>query len=222
MSKLWAWRGMRGTAASNATLNRWRTCVTASGTGSPNDYELRAAGDPLSLAGAARQVARAADARIPVHHLTTQQQLIHSGTSQGHTLATLCACFAVRAVLIAFGHLWHDGLQRGAAMKSVSAWRWGRRRGGVVDGPARSAGAVRSSPRDWHSGSVGRIRSPMLPWVCALNGCGERLGPSGCRAIRDPQIVAGGLYSRFGAMRLLWPNPFNFAGLCDINYGARK
>jgi macrolide transport system ATP-binding/permease protein len=80
-------------------------------------YELRAAGDPLALAGAVRQVVRDADSRIPVRHLTTQQQLIDSGISQERTFATLCACFAVLAVLIAsvgiYGTMAYNVAQRG-------------------------------------------------------------------------------------------------------------
>jgi len=80
-------------------------------------YELRAAGDPLALAGAVRQVVRDADSRIPVRRLTTQQQLIDSGISQERAFATLCACFAVLAVLIAsvgiYGMMAYNVARRG-------------------------------------------------------------------------------------------------------------
>jgi predicted permease len=64
-------------------------------------YELRAAGDPLTLAANARQVVRQADARIPISNLTTQARAIDQTISQERTFAMLCSCFAVLAVLIA-------------------------------------------------------------------------------------------------------------------------
>jgi macrolide transport system ATP-binding/permease protein len=64
-------------------------------------YELRAAGDPLSLAVAVRQAVQQADARVPVSNLRTQARQIDQTISQERTFATLCSCFAVLAVLIA-------------------------------------------------------------------------------------------------------------------------
>ncbi len=64
-------------------------------------YELRAASDPMVLAGAVRQFVHEADPRIPVKDIQTQQQQIDSTISQERTFATLCACFAALAVLIA-------------------------------------------------------------------------------------------------------------------------
>jgi predicted permease len=65
------------------------------------NFELRTAGDPLSLANSARQVVRQLDERIPVVRLTTQSAVIDQTISQEHTFATLCTAFAVLAVLIA-------------------------------------------------------------------------------------------------------------------------
>ncbi len=67
----------------------------------PMIYELRAAGDPLGLAGAVRQAVQQADARVPVSNVGTQAERIDQTISQERTFATLCSCFAVLAVLIA-------------------------------------------------------------------------------------------------------------------------
>jgi ABC-type antimicrobial peptide transport system permease subunit len=64
-------------------------------------FELRAAGDPLALASAARQVVRQADSRIPVTDLRTQQAVIDQTIGQERTFATLCTAFALLAVAIA-------------------------------------------------------------------------------------------------------------------------
>ena len=64
-------------------------------------YELRAAGDPLGLAGAVRDIVRQADSRIPVEDLLTQEQQIDSTISEERTFAMLCSCFAVLAITIA-------------------------------------------------------------------------------------------------------------------------
>jgi ABC-type antimicrobial peptide transport system permease subunit len=64
-------------------------------------FELRAAGDPLGLANAAREVVRQADPRIPVSNVTTQAAQIDQTVGQERTFAMLCTCFAVLAVLIA-------------------------------------------------------------------------------------------------------------------------
>ncbi len=65
-------------------------------------YELRAAGDPMALAGAARRVVHDADARIPVLNVKTQAEQIDQTIGQERTFAMLCTCFAVLAVGIAF------------------------------------------------------------------------------------------------------------------------
>jgi macrolide transport system ATP-binding/permease protein len=64
-------------------------------------FELRAAGDPLGLANAAREVLRQADPRIPVSKVITQAAQIDQTVGQERTFAMLCTCFAVLAVLIA-------------------------------------------------------------------------------------------------------------------------
>jgi predicted permease len=64
-------------------------------------FELRAAGDPMSLASAAREVVRQADSRIPVTDLRTQEAVIEQTIGQERTFATLCTAFALLAVAIA-------------------------------------------------------------------------------------------------------------------------
>jgi predicted permease len=65
------------------------------------NFELRTAGNPLSLANSARQVVRQLDERIPIVRLTTQSVVIDQTISQERTFATLCTAFAVLAVVIA-------------------------------------------------------------------------------------------------------------------------
>jgi macrolide transport system ATP-binding/permease protein len=64
-------------------------------------FELRAAGDPLAMAGSVRRIVREADAHIPVANVTTQERTIEQTIGQERTFATLCTCFAVLAALIA-------------------------------------------------------------------------------------------------------------------------
>lgn len=64
-------------------------------------YELQAAGDPLALTAAVRQVVRRIDSRVPVANIGTQAARIDQTTSQERTFATLCSCFAALALLIA-------------------------------------------------------------------------------------------------------------------------
>jgi ABC-type antimicrobial peptide transport system permease subunit len=64
-------------------------------------FELRAVGDPMALASAARQVVRQADSRIPVTDLRTQEAVIDQTIGQERTFATLCTAFALLAVAIA-------------------------------------------------------------------------------------------------------------------------
>ena len=64
-------------------------------------YEVRAAGDPLALAGAIRKTVRAANDRIPVTELRTQAATIGQTIQQERIFAKLCSAFAVLALLIA-------------------------------------------------------------------------------------------------------------------------
>jgi predicted permease len=64
-------------------------------------FELRAAGDPMALANAAREVVRRADSRIPLTDLKTQEAVIDQTIGQERTFAALCTAFALLAVLIA-------------------------------------------------------------------------------------------------------------------------
>jgi macrolide transport system ATP-binding/permease protein len=64
-------------------------------------YEIRAAGDPMSLASSARRAVAEADAKVPVSSLMSQSRVIDQTIGQERTFATLCTCFALLAVLIA-------------------------------------------------------------------------------------------------------------------------
>jgi macrolide transport system ATP-binding/permease protein len=64
-------------------------------------FELRAAGDPLALVGAVREIVRQADSRIPVTDIRTQEAAIDQTIGQERTFATLCTAFALLAVAIA-------------------------------------------------------------------------------------------------------------------------
>jgi predicted permease len=64
-------------------------------------YEIRAAGDPMSLASSARRAVVEADPKVPVSSLISQSRVIDQTIGQERTFATLCTCFAVLAVLIA-------------------------------------------------------------------------------------------------------------------------
>ena len=64
-------------------------------------FELRAAGDPMALASAAREIVRQADSRIPVTDMRTQEAVIDQTIGQERTFATLCTAFALLAVAIA-------------------------------------------------------------------------------------------------------------------------
>ncbi len=64
-------------------------------------FELRAAGDPMSLVPAVRDIVRQADSRIPVTDIRTQDAVIDQTIGQERTFATLCTAFALLAVAIA-------------------------------------------------------------------------------------------------------------------------
>jgi macrolide transport system ATP-binding/permease protein len=64
-------------------------------------FELRAAGDPLALAGTVRQIVRQASPAVPMSDVTTQSRTIDQTISQERTFAGLCGCFAALALLIA-------------------------------------------------------------------------------------------------------------------------
>jgi ABC-type antimicrobial peptide transport system permease subunit len=64
-------------------------------------FEVRAAGDPMSLASAAREAVRQLDSRIPVNDIRTQEAVIDQTIGQERTFATLCTAFALLAVAIA-------------------------------------------------------------------------------------------------------------------------
>ncbi len=64
-------------------------------------FELRAAGDPLSLVPAVRQIVHAASPNVPVADVNTQTAQIDQTISEERTFAQLCSGFAVLALAIA-------------------------------------------------------------------------------------------------------------------------
>jgi macrolide transport system ATP-binding/permease protein len=64
-------------------------------------FELRTAGNPLTLANAVRETVRKASPSVPVSEVATQAARIDQTISQERTFAYLCACFAVLALAIA-------------------------------------------------------------------------------------------------------------------------
>ncbi len=64
-------------------------------------YELRAAGNPMGLAGAVRELVREADPRLPVSDMQTQSAAIDGTMNREVIFARLCSGFAVLALLIA-------------------------------------------------------------------------------------------------------------------------
>lgn len=64
-------------------------------------YEIRTAGDPLSLATAVRQTVRQVDSRLAISDLKTQAAHIDQAISSQITLARLCTVFAGLALTIA-------------------------------------------------------------------------------------------------------------------------
>jgi predicted permease len=65
-------------------------------------YALRAAGDPLTLVNAVREIVRQADARVPVTGVKTQADMIERTMTAELTFARLCTGFAILALAIAF------------------------------------------------------------------------------------------------------------------------
>jgi len=64
-------------------------------------FEIRAVGDPNTVAQAVRTAVRHSDANVPISGISTQAQLVDQSMSQERTFAALCTCFALLAVLIA-------------------------------------------------------------------------------------------------------------------------
>ena len=64
-------------------------------------YEVKAAGDPMGVAAAARQAVRQGDDRVPISNIVTQEKQIDQTIGQERTFAMLCTFFALLAVLIA-------------------------------------------------------------------------------------------------------------------------
>jgi predicted permease len=64
-------------------------------------FELRTAGNPLSLANTARRIVAETAPRVPVFHVTTQSDQIDETISQELTFADLCTAFAALALIIA-------------------------------------------------------------------------------------------------------------------------
>ena len=64
-------------------------------------YSLRTAGDPLAVVTAVREIARQADARVPVTQIKTQAAMVEQTMSQEILFARLCSGFALLALAIA-------------------------------------------------------------------------------------------------------------------------
>ena len=64
-------------------------------------FELRTAGNPMSVAGAVRRSVHEASRDVSITEMSTQAQRIEQTISQERTFADLGACFAVLALLIA-------------------------------------------------------------------------------------------------------------------------
>jgi ABC-type antimicrobial peptide transport system permease subunit len=64
-------------------------------------FEIRTAGDPMSLAGAVRDVVRQTDPRLAVHDLKSQAVHVDEAISREITLARLGSMFGGLALLIA-------------------------------------------------------------------------------------------------------------------------
>ena len=79
-------------------------------------FELRTAGDPLTLANTVRRIVHEAAPQVPVADLTTQAQRIDQTIVQERTFAELCSCFGVLALVDRVrGPLWNHGLRGGAS-----------------------------------------------------------------------------------------------------------
>jgi len=64
-------------------------------------FEVRTAVDPLAMVSTARELVRAADSRMPVTNITTQERIVEQNVGQERTFATLCTGFAILALVIA-------------------------------------------------------------------------------------------------------------------------
>jgi predicted permease len=64
-------------------------------------FELRAAGDPLALSNAVRQIVHQVGPQVPPADIITQSRRIDQTISQERTFAQLCACFGGLALLMA-------------------------------------------------------------------------------------------------------------------------
>jgi macrolide transport system ATP-binding/permease protein len=64
-------------------------------------FELRTAGDPLSLANTVRRIVHVVGPRVPVADVTTQSRQIDETIVQQRTFADLCTCFGVLALVMA-------------------------------------------------------------------------------------------------------------------------
>ena len=64
-------------------------------------FELRSAGNPLTLAESVRKTVHEAAPRVPVTEMMTQTQIIDSTIAQERTFADLCTAFAALALTIA-------------------------------------------------------------------------------------------------------------------------
>jgi macrolide transport system ATP-binding/permease protein len=64
-------------------------------------FELRTAGSPMAVAGEVRRIVQRAAANVPIANMKTQTAQIDQTIAQERTFASLCACFAALALVIA-------------------------------------------------------------------------------------------------------------------------
>ena len=102
-------------------------------------FQLRTTANPLAHAGAVREIVRAANARVPITRIATQEALIAQTVSREILLMRLCVAFAVLALVIAvvglYGTVRYDVSRRRAEIGVRMAL--GARRGQVIWGVMR-------------------------------------------------------------------------------------
>src|SRR5581483_5537258 len=97
-------------------------------------FEIRTAGDPLSVVSSIRDVVRQANSTVLMNRVTTQAKLIDQTIGQQRTFADLATCFAGLALLIACVGL-YGAMAYGVARRTNEIgirMALGARRGGIL------------------------------------------------------------------------------------------